>query len=217
MPYSASALGVLPPLWSRAAKKPRPVLTFSDWVVFTFLILAPALRSWPRGMTGRSAGRSRPDGPNRAARPHVQAVPKFTGLCVREELEHRNAGNLPCVRQHLADALHARSPVTPRKKDRGAYAQVSVLLGYWLAERASRDGADRADLLPHTPGAAPAAGLEALPAIAMLAEPDTGPGWPGRGGAARAGCHPNARVRSGHRSRLGGRREIGRASRTRKT
>src|SRR5271156_4940306 len=35
MPYSASALGVLPPLWSRAAKKPRPVLTFSNWVVFT--------------------------------------------------------------------------------------------------------------------------------------------------------------------------------------
>jgi hypothetical protein len=35
MPYSASALGVLPPLWSRAAKKPRPVPTFSYWVVFT--------------------------------------------------------------------------------------------------------------------------------------------------------------------------------------
>src|ERR1700728_3356864 len=34
MPYSASALGVLPPLWSRAAKKPRPVPTFSNWVVF---------------------------------------------------------------------------------------------------------------------------------------------------------------------------------------
>src|SRR6266496_411132 len=35
MLYSARALGVLPPLWSRAAKKPRPVLTFSDWVVST--------------------------------------------------------------------------------------------------------------------------------------------------------------------------------------
>src|ERR1700733_12907181 len=34
MPYSASALGVLPPLWSRAAKKPRPAPTFSNWVVF---------------------------------------------------------------------------------------------------------------------------------------------------------------------------------------
>ena len=35
-PYSASALGVLPPLWSRAAKNPRPVLIFSNWVMFTF-------------------------------------------------------------------------------------------------------------------------------------------------------------------------------------
>src|ERR1019366_5848854 len=112
---------------------------------------------------------------------------------------------LPCVRQHLADALHARSPVTPRKKDRGAYAQVSVLLGYCLSERAARDGADAGHLLPHTPREAAAAGLEALPAIAMLAEPGTGPGWPGRGGAARAGCHPNARVTYGHGSRLGGR------------
>ena len=37
MPYSASALGVLPPLWSRAAKKPRPVLILSSWEVITFL------------------------------------------------------------------------------------------------------------------------------------------------------------------------------------
>ena len=29
IPYSASAPGVLPPLWSRAAKKPGAVLTFS--------------------------------------------------------------------------------------------------------------------------------------------------------------------------------------------
>jgi hypothetical protein len=35
MPYSASALGVLPPLWSSAAKKPWPVLIFSYCVVFT--------------------------------------------------------------------------------------------------------------------------------------------------------------------------------------
>src|ERR1019366_2010688 len=139
MPYSASAPGVLPPLWSRAAKKPRPVLTFSDWVVFTFLILAPALRSWPRGddegderggharPPGReTADRQASNGPDRGARPCVPAVRNFTGLCVREELEHRHAGNLPCVRQHLADALHARSPVTPRKKDRGAYARVSA-------------------------------------------------------------------------------------------
>src|SRR5579875_3941094 len=35
MPYSASALGVLPPLWSRAAKNPRPLLTFSSCAVFT--------------------------------------------------------------------------------------------------------------------------------------------------------------------------------------
>jgi hypothetical protein len=33
------------------------------------------------------------------------------------------------VRQHLVGALHARSPVTPRKKDRGAYAPVAADLG----------------------------------------------------------------------------------------
>lgn len=48
-------------------------------------------------------------------------------VCVREELEHRNAGNLPYARQHLVGALHARSPVTLRKKDRGTYAQVSAM------------------------------------------------------------------------------------------
>src|SRR5580704_19432585 len=35
MPYSASALGVLPPLWSSAAKKPWPAPTFSACAVFT--------------------------------------------------------------------------------------------------------------------------------------------------------------------------------------
>src|ERR1035441_199973 len=102
-------------------------------------ILAPALRSWPRGddegderggharPPGReTADRQASNGPDRGARPYVQAVRNFTGLCVREELEHRHAGNLPCVRQHLADALHAQRPVTPRKKDRGAYARVSA-------------------------------------------------------------------------------------------
>jgi len=59
-------------------------------------------------------------------------VRKFTGLCVQEELEHRN-GNLPRARQDLMGALHARSPVTLRKKDRGAYAQVSVVLRERLA------------------------------------------------------------------------------------
>jgi hypothetical protein len=28
-------LGALPPLWSRAAKKPCPALIFSNWVLFT--------------------------------------------------------------------------------------------------------------------------------------------------------------------------------------
>ena len=34
-PYSSSAFGVLPPLWSRAAKNPWPDLTFSNCCVFT--------------------------------------------------------------------------------------------------------------------------------------------------------------------------------------
>src|SRR4051812_8070940 len=34
MPYSASAFGVLPPLWSRAAKNPRPVATFDRCASF---------------------------------------------------------------------------------------------------------------------------------------------------------------------------------------
>src|SRR6516162_7331635 len=54
MPYSASALGVLPPLWSSAAKKPRPVLTFSNWVVFT-LPYSGTREGWctPRGAASR--------------------------------------------------------------------------------------------------------------------------------------------------------------------
>ena len=52
MPYSASALGVLPPLWSRAAKKPRPVLTFSDWVVFTLPHCVTSRARAPGGMAG---------------------------------------------------------------------------------------------------------------------------------------------------------------------
>src|ERR1700730_5748664 len=75
MPYSASALGVLPPLWSRAAKKPRPVLTFSDWAVFTFLILAPAASLWPRGDDGAISGAvTAVPGPGRR-----QAVRRRTG------------------------------------------------------------------------------------------------------------------------------------------
>src|SRR5271165_1687393 len=94
MPYSASALGVLPPLWSRAAKKPRPVLTFSDWAVFTFLILAPAVPGWPRGDDGgderRRHGRPRA-GRRQAARrrtapigPHAQAA-RSSPACVSEK------------------------------------------------------------------------------------------------------------------------------------
>jgi len=41
-------------------------------------------------------------------------------------LNTETRGKLPRVRQHLVGALHARSPVTLRKKDRGAYAQVSA-------------------------------------------------------------------------------------------
>ena len=35
MPYSRSAFGVLPPLWSRAAMKPLPVCIFWNCSVFT--------------------------------------------------------------------------------------------------------------------------------------------------------------------------------------
>src|SRR5450432_3473134 len=84
MPYPASALGVLPPLWSRAAKKPRPVLIFSDWIAFTLPILAPAVRGWPAGRSRRPRpGESRPpgaNGPDRAARPHVQIVARGVPL-----------------------------------------------------------------------------------------------------------------------------------------
>jgi predicted ATPase/class 3 adenylate cyclase/DNA-binding CsgD family transcriptional regulator len=62
MPYSASARGVLPPLWSRAAKKPRPALTFSDWVVFTL----PYSGTSRAGLSDDSAERiSAPGGPGR--------------------------------------------------------------------------------------------------------------------------------------------------------
>ncbi len=65
----------------------------------------------------------RDDGTWGVARPHLQALRKFTGLRVREELEHPKR-NLPRVRQHLVGARHARSPVTLRKKTK-ADAQVS--------------------------------------------------------------------------------------------
>ena len=34
MPYSFSALGVLPPLWSSAAMKPAPLCIFLNWSLF---------------------------------------------------------------------------------------------------------------------------------------------------------------------------------------
>src|ERR1022692_2302300 len=59
MPYSASALGVLPPLWSRAAKKPRPVLTFSDWVTFTLPYSGTSrIGLGPRGAPFAEVGRA---------------------------------------------------------------------------------------------------------------------------------------------------------------
>src|SRR5258708_30027201 len=124
MPYSASALGVLPPLWSRAAKKPRPVLTFSDWIVFTLPYSGTsrtgadphgADRGDQRDGHGRpprrqTAGRPAPNGPNRAARPHGHAAWKFTGLPAREEREHRN-GHLPYARTRwLPSTPEVRSP-----------------------------------------------------------------------------------------------------------
>src|SRR5260221_5463143 len=87
MPYSASAFGVLPPLWSRAAKKPRPVMTFSDWVVFTLRYsgtsrtrLAPGVDGGDeRGGYGRppareTASRQAPHGPHPSAPPHVSTA-----------------------------------------------------------------------------------------------------------------------------------------------
>ena len=50
-------------------------------------------------------------------------------VCVSERrLNTETRGKLPRVRQHLVGALDARSPVTLRKKDRGAYAQVSAVM-----------------------------------------------------------------------------------------
>src|SRR5215472_16200524 len=45
MPYSASAFGVLPPLWSSAARNPRPERTFSSCVASMPAILAAPHRS----------------------------------------------------------------------------------------------------------------------------------------------------------------------------
>ena len=139
MPYSASALGVLPPLWSKAAKKPRPVLTFSDWAVSTLLILAPAAPGWPRGDDGGdergSHGRPRA-GRRQAARrrtapigPHGRMLKRrgSSPACVSERNLNTERGKSPLGRQHLVRARHARSPVTLRKKDRCAHAQVSAM------------------------------------------------------------------------------------------
>src|SRR5580693_10192380 len=50
MPYSSRAFGVLPPLWSKAAKKPRPSRIFSSCVVSMAPILAPARRMREPGL-----------------------------------------------------------------------------------------------------------------------------------------------------------------------
>src|SRR5580704_15272759 len=64
MPYSASAFGVLPPLWSRAAKNPRPDPTFSNWIVFTLPHSGTTYRAGPNGMTRAvsTGGDGRPPG-----------------------------------------------------------------------------------------------------------------------------------------------------------
>jgi len=67
-PYSLSALGVLPPLWSRAAMKPSPVLTLSIWS--WFMVDRPVRgRRWSRHLgrrplSGRSPHRPRSCGRN---------------------------------------------------------------------------------------------------------------------------------------------------------
>src|ERR1700682_3009950 len=45
MPYSFSAFGVLPPLWSSAAMNPAPLLAFVYWSSCMFISL-PAALSW---------------------------------------------------------------------------------------------------------------------------------------------------------------------------
>jgi hypothetical protein len=47
--------------------------------------------------------------------------------CVSEKNLNTERGKSPWVRQHLVRARHARSPVTLRKKDRCAHAQVSAM------------------------------------------------------------------------------------------
>src|ERR1017187_5579204 len=84
MPYSASAPGVLPPLWSRAAKKPRPVLTFSDWVVFTL----PYSGTSPPELAQGDDGGDQRGGPGRTApiEPHGRMFKRCRSspVCVSE-------------------------------------------------------------------------------------------------------------------------------------
>ena len=55
-------------------------------------------------------------------------------VCVSERNLNTETREIsPVSGQHLVGALHARSPVTLRKKDRGAYAQVSADLARALA------------------------------------------------------------------------------------
>src|SRR5690348_10228904 len=92
MPYSASALGVLPPLWSRAAKKPRPVRTFSDWVVFTL----PYSRTRPTGLAPRGdgaderGGDGRPPGRQTAGRQRRTAPWRGAAACSSGAEVHRS-------------------------------------------------------------------------------------------------------------------------------
>src|SRR6266581_2994608 len=84
MPYSASALGVLPPLWSRAAKKPRPVPTFSDWVVFTLPYSGTQpYRPAPGGMTAAMSGAvaTAPHARGRAGRGVYEGISGHAGVC----------------------------------------------------------------------------------------------------------------------------------------
>src|SRR5215469_10833812 len=83
MPYSASALGVLPPLWSSAAKKPGPALTLSCcasfMVPFWFTgVIAPNTESNP--VLGLRCDEVRPEYPQHRARLRSSLVPLIAEL-----------------------------------------------------------------------------------------------------------------------------------------
>ena len=95
MPYSLRALGVLPPLWSKAAMKPYPDFTFWNCSSFTSCLQSNGHRS-PQGVLGqRCASRAAPVR-CRVNRPDRQALGNSGVRAVRRPHSRRRpAANCP--------------------------------------------------------------------------------------------------------------------------